>query len=534
MSITRKLLILAACAALSLITVSAVCINTSFQQVETIRTINTHSLPGLDLIHQVRSDQQQIAVTLFRHTMATDGQLKSRLENELEQLGQDIQSHFNSYAEMVRSPRGHELYSAEKQLLTEYIGLLATYLAQARAGTSEASMAGPMGAKRAELAKLLDEHIKLSMGLANGETELALDHASRGTTVAIITVVISLLLLGAISYSIIHGTNRSLTEIQNTMARIEGELDFTVRARVFGKDEIASVSSGLNRLVEKLASSFRNVADQANRIGNASTEMSQSATQAAQAASQQSDAASSMAAGIEEMTVSINHVSDRSGEARDLSRASGQLAQNGIRIIGETVEDINAIARSVNHVSAHINELEAHGDRISSIVSVIREVADQTNLLALNAAIEAARAGEQGRGFAVVADEVRKLAERTAGSTAEISTMVTSIRSVSQDAVARMKDAVSMVDAGVQRAGIASEAISKINEGSHSALTMAEEISSALKEQSVTSTSIAGHVERIAQMAEESSATAQSGASTARDLDLLAREMQKVVASYRV
>jgi methyl-accepting chemotaxis protein len=533
MSITQKLLILAACAALSLITVSAVCIHSSAQQIDAIKTINTRSLPGLNLMHQVRSDQQQIAVALFRHTLATDPQVKAKLEDDLEKLGKDIRSHFDSYEAMVRSPRGRELYDAEKPLLTEYLGMLANYLVMARSGSAQ-NMAGPMGAKRAELAKLLDEHIDVGIQLANNEAELALNRADRGTTIAIAAVVVSLLLVGALSYSIIYNTNRSLSEIQKTMARIEGEMDFTVRAPVFGKDEIANVSAGLNRLVEKLAASFRNIAEHAGKIGNASAEMTLSATQAAQAASQQSDAASSMAAGIEEMTVSINHVSDRSGEARDLSRMSGQLAQDGIRVIGETVDDINTIAKSVSQVSTRINELEAHGDRISTIVSVIREVADQTNLLALNAAIEAARAGEQGRGFAVVADEVRKLAERTAGSTAEISTMVASIRSVSQDAAARMKDAVNMVDAGVQRAGVASEAISKINQGSHSALEMAEEISSALKEQSVTSTSIAGHVERIAQMAEESSATAHSGANTARDLDLLAHEMQKVVAGYRI
>jgi methyl-accepting chemotaxis protein len=534
MSIARKLIILALVAALSLITVSAVALYTSAAEERAIQTINTRSLPGLNILHSMRSDLQQIALGLFRIVLSPDPTANASIENELTNYSQNLKSNFAAYKEMLRSERGRELYAAEKLVLDDYLSLLDQFLALSRKGETPKEFAGPMGAKRAELSKLLTEHIELGVKVANQESEHALSAAQNGGRIAIATVIISLLLVGAISYSVIRSINRSLREIQSTMDRIEGSLDFTARAQVFGRDEIASVSGSLNRLVDKLARSFRNIAEQTNRITHASTQMSSSAQQAAQAASQQSDAASSMAAGIEEMTVSITHVSDRSGEARDLSRNSGQLAQDGIRVINETVEDINAIAQSVTAVSGHIDKLEAHGDRISSIVSVIREVADQTNLLALNAAIEAARAGEQGRGFAVVADEVRKLAERTAGSTAEIATMVESIRAVSQDAALRMKDAVSLVDAGVQRAGIASSAISKISEGSHSALTMSEEISSALKEQSTTSTAIANQVERIAQSADESSVSARRSADTARELEQLAGAMQQVVASYKI
>ncbi len=148
--------------------------------------------------------------------------------------------------------------------------------------------------------------------------------------------------------------------------------------------------------------------------------------------------------------------------------------------------DINEIAGSVDQASTSIRELGTQSERISSVVAVIREVADQTNLLALNAAIEAARAGEQGRGFAVVADEVRKLAERTAMSTREISEMVESVRSGARAAVERMELAVVRVSAGVERAEGASTSIREIGAASRNAVGMVSEITDAIREQTTT------------------------------------------------
>ena len=203
-------------------------------------------------------------------------------------------------------------------------------------------------------------------------------------------------------------------------------------------------------------------------------------------------------------------------------------------MIGQTVSDIQDIALTVNEAAELIHGLELHSQQISNVVAVIKEVADQTNLLALNAAIEAARAGEQGRGFAVVADEVRKLAERTSSSTKEIADTIDTMRSGARNAVTGMQGVVDKVAIGVERAQQANDSIKLIGAGSRNAVAMVEEIAAAIREQGSATNNIATQVERIAQMSEESSAAAGHSAIARQHLDPLAAEMRRIVSAYRL
>jgi methyl-accepting chemotaxis protein len=218
----------------------------------------------------------------------------------------------------------------------------------------------------------------------------------------------------------------------------------------------------------------------------------------------------------------------------NISNKSGEHSTRGGEIIHKTTSEMAQIAETVRQTSHTIEELGQHSNQISSIVQVIKDVADQTNLLALNAAIEAARAGEQGRGFAVVADEVRKLAERTSKATDEISQMIGSIQSSAHAAVTGMGSTVRQVDGGVALARQAGDAINQIKEGSGQVVVVVNDISAALAEQSAASNDIAVHVEKVAQMSEENSAAASKSASEASQLEALADTMRASVSRFKI
>jgi methyl-accepting chemotaxis protein len=237
---------------------------------------------------------------------------------------------------------------------------------------------------------------------------------------------------------------------------------------------------------------------------------------------------------VEQLTVSINHISSSAQDAHAASLQTDANARGGNDLITNTETELQRVSSSARDASDKVTLLEESSQRISGIVQVIRDVAEQTNLLALNAAIEAARAGEQGRGFAVVADEVRKLAERTAQATLEISQVINTVQQNVRSARDAMLQTGSRVEGSVALARDASHSIGEISNGAHHVLGAINDISDALKEQSAASNDIAIHVERIAQMAEENRSATTQAASTARTLDKLASDSRRSVEVFRV
>jgi methyl-accepting chemotaxis protein len=310
--------------------------------------------------------------------------------------------------------------------------------------------------------------------------------------------------------------------------------DLTIRIRLACRDELERVADSFNRMAEAVNQTVRNVRTNADAVAGAAERTATASGQIARSSQNQSLAASSMAAAVEQTTVGIDHISANARDANEISEHSGELSRQGGDLVQTVVAEMGEIAEAVSTSAHAVEELGKRSDEISSIVDVIKEIADQTNLLALNAAIEAARAGEQGRGFAVVADEVRKLAERTTQSTQQISVMIGSVQQETRAAVDAMKAGVGKVGRGVELTNSTGQTMAEVSVGASRVVDAVREISDALREQASASADIARNVETIAQMAEENSAAVAENHATAEQLQKYADALQREVARFKV
>jgi methyl-accepting chemotaxis protein len=325
-----------------------------------------------------------------------------------------------------------------------------------------------------------------------------------------------------------------LEKVSHGLADIaEGEGDLTRRLEVEGKDEISETAEAFNVFMEKLQSIIREVKTSADQVLTTSSSLAGASAMVAENSRQQSQDAYSMAAQVEIMTYNIDSVASQAEQVHDVSTQSSELSTHGGEVIHSAAAEMSKITVAVNESSTIIQDLGRQSDQISAIVNVIKEIADQTNLLALNAAIEAARAGEQGRGFAVVADEVRKLAERTSKSTQEIAAMIEKIQHGTKLAISSMEAGVARVGAGTALANQAGESINQIKSGVQQVVDAVSDISAALKEQSQTNSENAHKVESIARLSDENSSAFQDTANTIQYLGELAANLQNVVGRFK-
>ena len=321
-----------------------------------------------------------------------------------------------------------------------------------------------------------------------------------------------------------------VVEIANAIAN--KQLNLTVPAG--GSNETGQLLTAFGRMQRSLHEVLGGVRSSSGDLSQSALQLQENAAQISQASQQQSEAASAMAAAVEELTTSIEQVAQRAQQAQASADQTRDQSRQGSSVVRNTANEMRAIASKVRDSAEMTRKLGERSQAIDSIVGTIRDIADQTNLLALNAAIEAARAGEQGRGFAVVADEVRKLAERTSQSTQQIGGLIATIRSEIEVVVGDMQSGEVQMESGVALAEQAQSAIDAISNNANEINQLVHDISLALKEQTVASQDVARNVEQVAQLSEENSRAVMQTADATVHLKTLASQLDKAVHSFRL
>ncbi len=480
----------------------------------------------------------------FQHNPQTEiSKLHDHPVNEHTAL---IELNIEKIAKNWSAYKASRLTSDEAELATEFEEKYQQYLTEIMRPTVKAIAAGDfsldttntfMKANRT-LAKDVDVALialeQLQQDEAKNEFDSGLAAYQRNTRIAVIIALLGI--GGALAFAawVIRSITVPLTRMQDVISTASQHGDFTQSIDAKGNDEVAQTARAFNALLQTLRTTFSELRTNVNTLDAAAHSLVNSAGAAAGSSAQASDAASSMAASVEQLSVSVNHIADNARDASGIAVCSGELSEEGGRIIRTTTDEIKGVAATVRTGVSTIAELGQQSERITAIINVIKDVADQTNLLALNAAIEAARAGEQGRGFAVVADEVRKLAERTAAATGEIGLMISAIQHGARASVDAMNKTMERVDASVGMAQQAEASIGNIRGESEKVVRTVNEITTSLAEQSSASTALAQQVERVAQAAEANSATAGQTADAARHLGALAESMQGTMSRYTV
>ena len=350
----------------------------------------------------------------------------------------------------------------------------------------------------------------------------------------IITLVVIMLLMGALFYLIIRSVVRPLDKISNAMVDIsQGEGDLTVRLKAKGRDELAVLAGGFNGFAEKVQGVVVNVRGYGDEVVTSAEQLTVVTDQSNRAMQTHQEETHQVAAAVTELSATIQEVAQNAADAAQAVQAVRQQALSGKQVVDGSVQSITELAGSVEQAAGSIRQLEGEVQNIGGILDVIRSIADQTNLLALNAAIEAARAGEQGRGFAVVADEVRSLAQRTQESTEEIQSMIEQLESEAQGAVKVILSGSELAESSVGRATEAGQTLNQITEDILTIADMNTQIASATEQQSATVDMISSNVNNINHAFEETAGSTEQINSASQRLRGLADQLHAELDQFR-
>ncbi|MFQ5737109.1 MAG: methyl-accepting chemotaxis protein [Thermodesulfobacteriota bacterium] len=341
--------------------------------------------------------------------------------------------------------------------------------------------------------------------------------------------------LGALSFWVINSKIVApMRYLNNTMSTIESTNDLTVTIDVKSEDESGQMATAFNRMMEKFHGMIRNIHVSIEQLASSSEELSSSAIQIAGGSRAQSERANQVSTASQEMSATLTEVAKNISGAATAAKEASDVAVKGGDIVSKTIDSMNGIAVTAKESSDIISVLGGRSKDIGNIINVIDDIADQTNLLALNAAIEAARAGEQGRGFAVVADEVRKLAEKTIKATKEIGEMIKAMQGETDKAINSMEQEVAAVENGVSLAKEAGKALTEIVSKVDEVTSMVHQVTTATAQQTTATEQISSDIEAVASVVTETTTSTEQIARASQEIAELATVLRGNVEVFRI